>query len=91
MSNLIMKEQIDNCSMINDNSNSNNSSTNNSNNTSNINITTYNEVSKITFNIYNIPFNMYPEDNKPVGSVNISKIPSDKDLYNLLNSGEFIM
>ena len=86
MSNLIMKEQIDNCSIINDNSN--NSSTNN---TSNSNIITNNKLSKNAVNIYNIPFNMYPEDNKPVGSVNIAKIPSDKDLYNLLNSGEFIM
>jgi hypothetical protein len=64
-----------------DNYSSNNTNTNN---TSNVNITTNNEV-------YNIPFNMYPEDNKPVSSVNMAKIPSDKDLYNLLNSGEFIM
>lgn len=89
MSNLIMKKQIDNCSIINDNSNNSNNSS--SSNTSNSNIITNNKLSKNAFNIYNIPFNMYPEDNKPVGSVNMAKIPSDKDLYNLLNSGEFIM
>ena len=82
MDNLHKKQKLDNCS--------NNTNTNN-NNTSNVNITTNNELSKKTFNIYYIPFNMYPEDNKPVGSVNIAKIPSYKDFENIINLNEFIM
>lgn len=84
MDNLHKKQKLDNCS------NNTNTNTNN-NNTSNVNITTNNELSKKTFNIYYIPFNMYPEDNKPVGSVNIAKIPSYKDFENIINLNEFIM
>ena len=37
-----------------------------------------------------IPFNVYPKDYKPSGSINIEVIPNLEDLMAWLSSGEFI-